>query len=61
MQTQNYCPKCGSFDIKRKRRGFVRKTILRISPLFRCKKCDNVFSTKKMKQNQWIDGPFTRI
>lgn len=52
MESQRHCPHCKSFEINRKKRGFFRKVILRVPPLYQCNKCHKVFSTKEMAENK---------
>jgi transposase-like protein len=57
MNSKKYCPKCKSFDIRRTKRGFIKKVLLQVSPLYRCGKCGNIFSFKEMQKNEPIYDP----
>lgn len=43
---QKYCPKCKSYNVERKKRGFIRKTVLGFSPLYQCYNCKYSFTLK---------------
>lgn len=55
MLSRNYCPKCQNTDIKRIKRGYVRKAILRMSPLYVCTGCKNKFTADTIFDNELID------
>jgi len=61
MHSKRYCPECGSFDIKRVHRGFLKKVILKRAPRYRCRACDNLFSSKDMRANTLVDDPFSLV
>ena len=52
MQSQKYCTKCQCFHIKRIKRGFVKKVVLRHSPLYQCSSCNHLFNEKEMRSNE---------
>ena len=45
-RTYRACPHCSSGKLERVHRGFIRKYILRVSPIFKCLQCDTSFSKK---------------
>ncbi len=47
IQMQKYCPKCKSYNVERKKRGFIRKTVLGFSPLYQCYNCKYSFTLKE--------------
>ena len=55
MTTRRFCPKCESFNIRRVRRGVIKKFLLNGAPQFQCDDCgaklsENVFSTNELKK-----------
>ncbi|MFT7879037.1 MAG: hypothetical protein ABXS91_01470 [Sulfurimonas sp.] len=52
MESRRYCPYCKSFDIKRKTRGFFKKFLLRVPPLYQCNTCQKVFTEKETAENK---------
>jgi transposase-like protein len=47
---QRYCPHCNSFDIQRTKRGFLKKVLLRVPPLYKCNHCNKVFTAREMSE-----------
>jgi len=43
------CPHCRSVRLERQHRGFIRKHIFRVQPLFTCVHCKQRFSKNKIK------------
>ena len=50
--TKHYCPKCGSFNLKRTHRGFIKKKLLKLSPQYECKGCSVVLSETTLSDNE---------
>ena len=57
MTSQRYCPYCKSFDIQRKKRGFFKKMLLRVPPLYQCNHCHKIFTSNKMADKKKSDEP----
>ena len=55
MQSNRYCPHCKSFDIKRIRRGFIKKYIFCCTPTLQCRDCGHAFNTKTMQKNDSVE------
>lgn len=51
LTSKHYCPKCGSFNIKRTHRGFIKKKLLRLAAQYECKKCSSIVSETTLEQN----------
>ncbi len=43
-----HCPHCSSVRLERQHRGFIRKHLLRLQPIFTCMYCDKRFSKRKV-------------
>jgi len=52
IKSQQYCTSCGSFDLERTHRGFVRKVILRSPILYRCNVCNTVYKETDFQRNE---------
>lgn len=53
--SQQYCPECESFDLKRVHRGFIKKKILHSPPQYVCRRCgvsikENQFTAQSVKK-----------
>jgi hypothetical protein len=52
MVTQRYCKVCGSFEIERVHRGFLKKVILKKPALFKCKNCEEALFRNDFRENE---------
>lgn len=52
ISTKQYCPKCGSFHIKRLHRGYVKKIILKQPIQYKCMGCKEQFSELDIADNE---------
>lgn len=57
MESREYCPDCGTFNILRVHRGFFKKRILMIAPTYICNKCGSQFTQSKMQNNHLRELP----
>jgi len=46
------CPHCDGTRLTRKHRGFMRKYILKTSPMFICSHCDKTLTRDEIKYKQ---------
>lgn len=51
VTTKHYCSECGSFNLQRTHRGFIKKTLLKLSIQYECKNCSKLFSEAKLEKN----------
>lgn len=58
--TCGHCPHCSSARLERQHRGFIRKHILRMHPIFACLYCDKQFSKRKIKYKQAFTQDVTK-
>ena len=57
MTSKRYCPKCGSFNLKKIKRGYFQKTILKQPMQFKCGECDESLSEPDFIDNEAKEAP----
>ena len=57
LTSRQYCHKCGSFDLKRIHRGFIKKKILQSPMEFKCHECGEVTDEKKVSHQELKQVP----
>ena len=55
-----HCPHCNSVRLERQHRGFIRKYIVRIQPIFTCLHCEKRFSKRKIQYKKAFKQDFSR-
>ncbi len=57
MISKWYCPKCGSFSLKKRHRGYFKKTILKQPLQYKCGECDEKISELDIEGNEAREVP----
>jgi transposase-like protein len=52
LTSKHYCPKCGSFNLRRVHRGFIKKKLLKLAAQYECKSCSSVLSETTLDENE---------
>lgn len=57
MASKQYCPKCGSFNMRRLHRGYISKRLLNKSPQYMCLECKSKSTEEVLEQNDMKKMP----
>ena len=52
LTSKHYCPKCGSFNLRRTHRGFIKKKLLKLPARYECNGCSATLTETQLDENE---------